>query len=726
MALPFIEAYIPDEDWDTDNSVDLENLYQSSYIGNTLLNILGSYWYDHYEDMDNLHLLAGSVTALIGTEYQAILQQVLSSSIVDTPITQIVPYQLFAFNIKDARYVYTSPGIIERIEFVYPGLENIEFLSSGLLSSPVVMQNGEYFSVANGVLSFYVDIFNDAYIDANAYVYSTSDLSADPIKVILLWASDVCMEDTFLYDRYGRYLYSEQPNSLAYKAILIALQYFFTTTKSVKNLEGILNILFNLPFAKTPGEIVTGIVTIDQDGNEIAGLINFNANARAETQEDITSKGWFHKITTTHNVYFAPIYAEMQVAVGDTLSNYQLLCRVHRAKDYISDPDWYNDARFPFELVTVLADYTVLNTPPEFSKYVPHRYNSEVQYGASSLHTGEYAIYNGVNPFLETRSRRSGIEFEQLLYNLVDTVLKYNLLYIQTELNYDNIEYYQKNRIEESYTAVTQGVPTYLYPVLETLYKFELIDQFQDTVEDMVISIALEEDHEVVVVGTGAVYGGAEGFGNPAELAHDGGLTYGSGDPVPYHPYGGPNSVYYGGGPEVSTLALSHLMGDSFPVLGIDGTPSSLLGMEYNTYTGAYFADGSVGFTDNLEDAEPLSVTINALLEDIVEEPIDTLAMGVAMEFEEYGTMGYTGEVSYNNTVPLTYGSSFLNALVYDEALLWDGGVDFSGYSDRKDSVQFNAVEKYQGYNSVKYTYGSNLPAGIQVVDSLDVVWTHI
>jgi len=734
MTLPFIEAYTPEADLDTENSADLGNLYQNSYIGNTLLNILGSYWYDHYEDMDNLHLLAGSITALIGTEYQAVLQQVLSSSIIDTPVKQVVPYQLFAFNNQDANYVYSPGGDLERIEFAYPGLEGIEFLSSGLLSSSVVLQKGEYFSVENGVLSFYVDIFNDSYINANAYVYTTSDLTPDPIKVVLLWASDICMEDTFLYDRYGRYLYTEQSNSLAYKATLVALQYFFTTTKSVKNLEVILNILFNLPFAKTSGEVVTQIITIDQDGIETTEPINFNANARAETQEVITGLGWFHKVTTSHNVYFAPVYAEMLVGVGDVLSNYQLICRVHRAKDYISDPDWYNDARFPFELVEELADYTVLNTPPEFAPYVPHRYDSAAEYGGGSLYTGEYATYNGINPFLGTRSDSQGTEFEQLLYGLVDTVLKHNLLYMQTELNYDNIEYYQKNRIDESYLAISQGVPTYLYPVMETLFRFELIDQFQDTTEEMGVNVAFaaegEDGAEFVSIGSGLIYNGEVGFTNPIVLLHDATLTYASsGKLVPYHPYGGPDSRYYEEDSEVCTIDTTQVMEETCSMLGLNGETLFPLYRVPSMYSGVYFADGSTEFQGKLEDSEPMDITVNMLLEDEVVLASDTLTLDVTMkEFEEYAGMGYTGEVSFNNTSPLTYGSSFLNALEYDETLLWDGGVNFSGYGARENSssVQFNTVEKYQGYTNIKYTYGSNLPAGIQVVDDLDVVWTQI
>jgi len=719
MPLPFIEAYIPDEDLDTENSVDLGNLYQNSYIGNTLLNILGSYWYDHYEDMDNLHLLAGSITALIGTEYQTILQQVISSSIVDTPVKQAVPYQLFSFNSKDAKYVYTLEGALERIEFAYPGLEGAEFLSSGLLDSSVVLQRGEHFSIDNGILSFYVDIFNDSYINANAYVYTTSDLSPNPIKVVLLWASDVCMEDTFLYDRYGRYLYTEQSNSLAYKATLVALQYFFTTTKSVKNLEVILNILFNLPFAKTSGEVVTQIVTVDQLGIETTSLIDFNANARAETQEGVTGVGWFHKITTTHNVYFAPVYAEMLVGVEDALSNYQLICRVHRAKDYITDPDWYNDARFPFELVEELADYTVLNTPPEFEPYVPHHYDSSVSCSGDSFYTGEYASYNGINPFLGTRSNPVGTEFEQVLYGLVDTVLKHNLLYVQTELNYDNIEYYQNNRISESYAAIAQGVPTYLYPVMETLFNFELVDQLPDAIED--VSMVLEFGNsdlssgavDYVPMGMGPFYDGEKYFSNLIVFTHNATGTYGSAFEVPFYPYGGPGGVLHNGRIEIESVSYNIMDSETFP--------APVLNKVYDHYTGYILADGSALFTEKSENEEPLDIAFNLLQQDMVPQVTDTSSVSTYLEYEEYVVLGYTGAVGYSNTSPVTYGSTFLDTLEYDETLLWDGVAYFKGYTEKVGAAptKFNGVGNHLGYDEVKYTYGASLPEGIQVLDEL-------
>jgi len=159
-------------------------------------------------DVDTLHQLSGAVTPLVGEEFQALLHQVLTSSIIDTPVHYTKQHELFAFNSEDATYVYTDEFETELayIEFTYPGLEGIEYLSSGLFNAAIVLDAGNYFEIvpnSGGTVRFYIDIFQDASIKSGAYVFETTEVPDKIIFVAMFWASTITVTETYLYDRFG-------------------------------------------------------------------------------------------------------------------------------------------------------------------------------------------------------------------------------------------------------------------------------------------------------------------------------------------------------------------------------------------------------------------------------------------------------------------------------------------------------------------------------------------
>jgi hypothetical protein len=721
MSISFKNHYVlPDYLSDGINS-DLISVQDQSYFGNSLLSILGSFWELQYKDTDTLHSLSGSVTPLLGEQYFSILHQVLSSSIVDTPVNYTKQFELFAFNSDDAEYVYsdTDPTELLYIEFQYSGLQGVQFLSSGLFNSPVILDACNYFEVVDGVLRLYLDIFEDTIVRDNAYAYETQQLPDKTIIVVFLWASSVTVTETYLYDRYGRYLYTPENNSDSYLAVLTALQYFFTNTKTVKNIENVLNILFKLPFCRNGGETVVTIDTLNANGKVVEGAIDYDANAAADTQADIHGIGWYYRITTDRNIYFAPLYAELLVSVGDQLAPYQLISRLNRAYDYISSPDWYADVRFPFELVHSLDDYSVIETPDEFEAYRPQFFRGTAYYDGAYYHTGVFAEYNGINPFLGTRSKIDGTEFEQHLYGLMDAVLKYNLLYLYTELNYENVDYYTHNKIAEAYDALIKGVPTYLYPVIETVFKSRLVDKFDDLEDIFDPAVTIELDSDLVMVCSQRSYNGDVEYSNPLYYTYSGAFSYAA-DAPRFYPFGGPEGFFHDCETELGQSNVSDRYEESISVLGLrEGDPTFPRKQYYHTYSGVQAYGGAVGFTLQTEGFEESSIGIELPAEDTVETPeeVTQSVIEFAADFDSAGCYG--GDVPFNNARPVLYGADFTEYNKYSGESTYGGGAGFGSFVDLALAIRFDGSRDYTGFTDIQLTYGNNLPHTLQPRDML-------
>lgn len=128
----------------------------------------------------------------------------------------------------------------------------------------------------------------------------------------------------------------------------------------------------------------------------------------------------FRKVVTSKTEYYVYSFAELIISVGDILNDYQLLAKFHVVEDYVSNPDWYKTLAFPDELV-------VSNDDPE------------------------------------------------LLLELMDKVLKYNIVYVRMVITWDTYSQY-KAQLEELYTIIKSGFPVYLYPFVDMIFQANLDD----------------------------------------------------------------------------------------------------------------------------------------------------------------------------------------------------------------------------------------------------------
>jgi len=432
-----------------------------------LLSALGDYWSDYFSDLDNLVSAATGAEVLVSESYNKLLDFVLSSSLLQIPVKKPVTYNLIVFNEEDFCPVIDEAGDVECYTVKSPGIRSLEYLVSTLFEPNIVLEDGVHYEVdySKEVINFYVDLFNDKDIFEQSYTYNSQNS-----KKILLWATNLALVESNIYERFGRYLYTNNVDSEDYRWLVTALMYFYVNAKSAARIETVVNVLFGLPFSRTPGEVVSEILYVDKNDSPVAhaGFADY------------------YKIVTNFNSYYAPIFTDLLVTVGQALANYQLLAKLNVVEDYITNPDWYDNSRFPYELLTdyrhpEFIEWCENNDEfSEYSKYLNEEYDSSISFNNTRYYVGLEPVvntYEGKSPFSEVICSSTSTGFQKNLYDILDNVLKYNILHFYLELNFDNYDFYTKIK-DDLYSIVRPGLPVYLYPFIETIFKSEFYDGF--------------------------------------------------------------------------------------------------------------------------------------------------------------------------------------------------------------------------------------------------------
>ncbi|MCB5270534.1 MAG: hypothetical protein LHW56_01665 [Candidatus Cloacimonetes bacterium] len=398
------------------------------------LSALGDYWTEYFKDRESLQRVLSGSFELLATQYNSLLGRVLCSSLITAPIHLPIKHRLLVFDRTQATYV-SDPGTGELLYLDYPlkGMEDLSYLVSSLFEPNVALQQGVHFSLEDETLRFYVDIFTDPVIIEGAY-----SVEMPSSQYVLFWATNVLLIESYLYERFGHFLYQQEVNSLEYKLLLEALQFFFVNAKSVTNIESILNILYGFPYARYAGEVVQAInprITFLESG-------------------DIDPSSYY-EVVTDHNTYQVFFYGELLVEVGTPLQKYQLIARWNRVNDYISNPDWYNDVMLPKDLVEDFRHPDHLLDPKPF-----------------------YLARNG------------GSSTEQYLYDLMDQVLKYNLVYISAQIN-DHTATNTRNRLLNLYEIIREGFPVYLYPLIDMFMRITYAEVGPKSQEDSTFTLGM-------------------------------------------------------------------------------------------------------------------------------------------------------------------------------------------------------------------------------------------
>lgn len=384
---------------------------QSGLSARNMLTLLGDYWTDYFAETELLKAVHAGAATLIAEESLQLLRQVLASSIIDFPFDTAGCVNLFVFDAAMATYVKDNFGNTRYISYLMPELKNIGVLTDRLFEPSVVLEKGAYFEIIDSgqvpEVRFYVDIFQDENM-----LRTVTNIELDR-RIVLLWGADVLYKERLVYERFGRFLYSTSYDTQDYHFLIMALQRYYITTKSIKNIEAVVNILMGVPYARYDNEKVVS-----------AGPAMLEGKA-------------YHRIETDKMVYWAPLFSDLMVTPGQVLNRLDLLSRITTVADYITNPTWYDKCKFPGELL-------VSGTHPDMPPVGP-----DGTYGSVSL-----------------ASDSSGSALEQELHRLIDQVLKYNLIYVKTNYSEEFAELTFLS-LREIYDILVSGLPVYLHPIIQ-------------------------------------------------------------------------------------------------------------------------------------------------------------------------------------------------------------------------------------------------------------------
>ena len=660
--------------------------HQQSMSGRSLLTALGDYWQNYFADPDVLQANMAGMNALLSTEYVQLLQTVLNSNIIQIPTARPLEYDLLVFDSSKAQYItqqgYALPiydpgrsvgteiyGIdpsdtVNYIAYPLPQGQSLEYLISTLFEPTITLVEGVDYVVENEEIHFFVDIFNDQELLDGVYSTGTEDTT-----YILFWASNLLLKETYIYERFGTFLYSEEYDSDTYKLIITALQFFFVQTKSVKNIEAIINILYGLPYSRFANDVVREIIEEVPDA-----------------EEDIDSSSRY-RIITDFAEYQVDKYAELLVGVGDSLQHYQIMARWHHVNDYLTQPNWYEGARIPKDLI---VEFTHDSIPSDF--YTTY-------YDAKSYYDGSMDMDHpdlSADPMWNIRSRENGLAYENYLYQLYDHVLKYNIVYFLTLLNFENYNALG-SRTPKLYAAIRTGFPSYLYPLFETIFQIVFDDEVPEAELSELIRATIEPwVDEFIYTGDKQYYDGTHFYGSDQiQNIYDGTLIYNSDDAYDnpgthqiYHSYHG---LYtYAGtktyGPYYSSYDIQY-QSDANEYWEIKA--GALLGEEFvaapeELESGFRSTQDSTALT--MQDSEPVDEPFLLLQRCAKTAPIEESVV------DTYGTgLNYSGLFAYDPDLVYVYGTPEADRV----------GVTYSGAAHYHEGHQYNR-HSYLRYEEVR------------------------
>lgn len=388
-----------------------------------ILMLLGNFWSNYYKDIVTVNSLDTGAFWLAQTEYDRILNQVLSSSILTIPEYQTKAYSLHIF--EAAKFTLVGE---DYFSYPYTSGDDIFFLTSTLLEPSVILEKQKHFDIVDGEIRFYIDIFNDAYLSPE--VYSVGG------QYVLLWAVDTVMQEYFIYDRFGVFMYDKLQDSAVSKAVYTALQYFYTNQKNITNIEFALNAMLGMPYSITDCGYVQNIIGTT--------IVTDNYTFTVDTESDVL------------------------VSIGDYVPKFTLIARIVQVDDYLTDPDWYVDKEFPFKFMDSIfvcfngeyREYQYMDDSAFFDgdlvwdgfkkDWLP---NPNVLYEPMTF-DGSLTFKGVYTPDELPLKQPTTMTQGSLLYNFMDKHIKQNV--IALKVLKEGID------IDSLYTAISKGMPAHL------------------------------------------------------------------------------------------------------------------------------------------------------------------------------------------------------------------------------------------------------------------------
>lgn len=454
---------------------------------------LGDYWIDYFKDTEALKLLLANNITLMSLPYMQIINNVFYTTITDTPISDKVMYSMFVFQKSKLQYNdtlgcyvcrYSDIEIHSSVKGKVDNIVDVDYLANGLINPTVILENNTHFKFNYDTqeIHLYVDLFGDKNISDQTY----REELAGSEEYLILWGANISFAEITLYERFGRFLWDQDLNSESYRSLLLVLQFFFVNSKTINSFETVINTLFGIPTASYYGEVVKSIEVVYNDDKEVSKYI----------------------VTTDRLTYVVPGLANLLVKEGDVLNKFQSLGIFLHVYDWKTN--WYTFSSFPWELCesTIITQYLFngvhICDGSIRCGYPTHLKSIKPEPGRNILEIDnileeENILYTLVGDYY-------GTDDEFYLYNLMDTILKYNILRIEANINgYLPID--SKN-IKNIYRIVRDGTPVYIYPFIEITYNNDFVEG--DSSKELGDTLLYSPDVVATVTTYGYAYYGKE------------------------------------------------------------------------------------------------------------------------------------------------------------------------------------------------------------------------
>ena len=305
----------------------------------SMLTALGDYWTAYYRDLVPVSIASSGSMASVSREYTRLLDLVRASNILDVPITDASQFELLVLDASDLHPVYTDEYRTEvaYYEIDFQGIVDTAYLTNSLFEASVVLERGKHFDVVPGKgYRFYVDLFGDRGIADYSY-----ELVIGGRKKILLWACDLALSSTVIFNRYGRFLYRRADDGEQYKWFVSALMRFYANAKTTKSISDVLNIMYGVPYTRYKDETV---------------LDSYYVNANLE--RGIIDEAPYICIETDKSKYYTYAFSTLTAQKGDTVPQFTLLASFNEVLDYVSAPGWWETSIFPNDLIAGDSELT--------------------------------------------------------------------------------------------------------------------------------------------------------------------------------------------------------------------------------------------------------------------------------------------------------------------------------------------------------------------------------
>lgn len=422
---------------------------------------LGDYWIDYFKNTEVLKLLLANNVTLMSLPYMQIINNVFYTTLTDTPLADKFMYSMFVFQKSKLIYdeklqcykcKYSDIEVHNSVSGRVDNIIGVDYLANGLIEPTVTLENNTHFKFNYDTreVFLYVDLFGDPNISDQTY----REALANSEEYLILWGANITFKEITLYERFGRFLWDQEFNSESYKNLLSILQFFFVNAKTVHSFETVINTLFGVPTAKYNGEVVVSI----------------------DTEYNASEEPLKYTVTTDRAIYTVPGLAELQVKEGDVLKKFQIFGIFLHVYDWKTE--WYKFSNFPWDLCESTSITQYLYNGVHICDgsircgYPAHLKSIKPEPGRNILTIDN--ILEEDNILYTLIGDYYGTDDEFYLYNLMDTILKYNVLRIEANINgYLPID--SKN-VKNIYKIVREGTPVYLYPFIEITYNNDFVE----------------------------------------------------------------------------------------------------------------------------------------------------------------------------------------------------------------------------------------------------------